>query len=142
MIEIYTDGACSGNPGPGGWAAILIYKDKEKQISGKEAQTTNNRMELLATIKALELIKKPLPIRVTTDSQYVQKGITEWIERWKCNQWMTQAKPRKQIKNVDLWRRLDELNDKLEVEWHWVRGHSGDIYNEKADKLARQMCGT
>ena len=136
MIEIYTDGACKGNPGVGGWGAWLRYGDHEKELFGGEAHTTNNRMELLAVIRALESIKRPVPLVIHTDSQYVQKGITEWMGNWKRRGWRTADK--KPVKNVDLWRQLDELAQRHEIEWRWVKGHSGDAGNERADQLANK----
>ena len=136
MIEIYTDGACKGNPGVGGWGAWLRYGDHEKELFGGEAHTTNNRMELLAVIRALESIKRPVPLVIHTDSQYVQKGITEWMSNWKRRGWRTADK--KPVKNVDLWRQLDELAQRHEIEWRWVKGHSGDAGNERADQLANK----
>lgn len=133
-VEIYTDGACKGNPGPGGWGALLRFRDKEKQLHGGEPNTTNNRMELLAVIRALEVLTRPVSIRITTDSQYVKRGITEWIGTWKRNGWRTAA--RKPVKNVDLWQQLDDLVAIHEVEWCWVKGHSGHPENERADELA------
>ena len=136
MIEIYTDGACKGNPGVGGWGAWLRYGDHEKELFGGEAHTTNNRMELLAVIRALESIKRPVPLVIHTDSQYVQKGITEWMSNWKRRGWRTADK--KPVKNVDLWRQLDELAQRHEIEWRWVKGHSGNAGNERADQLANK----
>lgn len=135
-VEIFTDGACKGNPGPGGWGVVMRYKGNERQLYGGEALTTNNRMELMAVIQALEALKRPVTIRVTTDSRYVQHGITQWIANWKRNGWRTAAK--KPVKNSDLWRRLDELVATHEVEWHWVKGHSGHPENELADSLANR----
>jgi len=134
IVEIFTDGACRGNPGPGGWGAILRYKGKEKTLSGAEAHTTNNRMEMMAVIRALEALKRPCKVRLTTDSQYVRKGITEWLPQWKRRGWKTAAG--KPVKNADLWRRIDELAGRHDIEWHWVRGHSGHEENERADRLA------
>ncbi len=134
IVEIFTDGACRGNPGPGGWGAILRYKGKEKNLSGAEPHTTNNRMEMMAVIRALEALKRPCKVRLTTDSQYVRKGITEWLPQWKRRGWKTAAG--KPVKNADLWRRIDELAGRHDVEWHWVRGHSGHEENERADRLA------
>jgi ribonuclease HI len=128
-ITIYTDGACSGNPGPGGWGAILSYGDVEKEISGNEPQTTNNRMELMAAISALESLKTKCEVSLYTDSSYVKDGITKWIFNWKKKNW-------KDVKNPDLWQRLDEVNSKHKVHWHWVRGHNGDPMNERVDVLA------
>jgi len=135
-VEIFTDGACRGNPGPGGWGAILRAHGREKELFGGEAATTNNRMELTAVIRALEALKRPSHVRLYTDSQYVQKGISEWIHTWKRKGWRTADK--KPVKNEDLWRRLDELAAQHEVEWHWVRGHDGHPENERADKLANR----
>jgi ribonuclease HI len=135
-VEIFTDGACRGNPGPGGWGAILRAHGREKELFGGEAATTNNRMELTAVIRALEALKRPSHVRLYTDSQYVQKGISEWIHTWKRKAWRTADK--KPVKNEDLWRRLDELAAQHEVEWHWVRGHDGHPENERADKLANR----
>lgn len=137
IIEIYTDGACRGNPGPGGWGALLKFQGNEKEIYGSEINTTNNRMELMAAIKGLEEVKKQQSkIRLTTDSTYVQKGITEWLDNWKRKNWKTAN--RKPVKNADLWLRLDEVNAKHEVEWCWVKGHSGHDENEIADMLANK----
>ncbi len=135
-IIIYTDGACSGNPGKGGWGAILLYKHHKKEISGFEQETTNNRMELQAVIEALKLVKKSVPIIVYTDSKYVQNGISQWIHSWKKNGWRGANK--KPIKNVDLWQALDEQAVNHKVDWKWVKGHNGDKYNEIADELARK----
>lgn len=135
-VEIFTDGACSGNPGPGGWGAILRTGAHEKEIWGGEPQTTNNRMELLAVIRALELLKRPVTARVHTDSQYVQKGISEWIHGWKARGWKTAS--REPVKNADLWRALDEAASRHKVVWLWVRGHAGHVENERADALARK----
>lgn len=133
---IYTDGACRGNPGPGGWGAILRYNGHEKTLYGAEPMTTNNRMELMAAIRALESLKRPCRVRITTDSRYVQKGITEWLADWKRRGWRTAAK--KPVKNADLWKRLDAAAADHDVRWHWVRGHSGHRENELADNLANQ----
>lgn len=135
-VEIFSDGACRGNPGPGGWGALLRYKGHEKLLSGGEAHTTNNRMEMMAAIQALESLRRPCKVRVTTDSQYLHKGITEWLSGWKRRGWKTSDK--KQVKNADLWERLDRALEAHEVEWHWVRGHSGHPENERADQLATQ----
>jgi len=135
-VDIYTDGACSGNPGPGGWGAILRSGTHEKEIWGGEPATTNNRMELLAVIRALNTLKRSVNVRVHTDSQYVQKGISEWIHGWKARGWKTAAK--EPVKNADLWRALDEARDRHQVKWLWVRGHSGHVENERADELARR----
>ncbi len=134
-VEIFTDGACSGNPGRGGWGAILRYGDHERLISGCEAHTTNNRMELMAAIMALESLKRACRVRVFTDSRYVRNGIAEWLSAWKARGWKTSA--RKPVKNVDLWKRLDEAASRHHVDWVWVRGHSGHVENERADELAR-----
>lgn len=135
IVEIFTDGACSGNPGPGGWGAILRWGGAEKELSGGEAETTNNRMELMAAIAALEALKRPVSVRLTTDSVYVRDGVTKWIENWKRNGWRTAAK--KPVKNEDLWRRLDEARARHDVDWRWVKGHAGHPENERADELAR-----
>jgi ribonuclease HI len=134
-VEIYTDGACSGNPGPGGWGAILLFQDKRRELSGGEKLTTNNRMELMAAISALEALKRPCVVDLYTDSIYVKDGITKWIVGWKAKGWKTADK--KPVKNVDLWQRLDEAVAPHKVKWHWVRGHSGHDLNEQADELAR-----
>ena len=134
-VEIFTDGACSGNPGPGGWAAILRYRDNERELSGAEPETTNNRMELMAAIAALEALKRPCDVRLSTDSQYLSKGITEWLPRWRERNWRTSA--RKPVKNADLWQRLDQAVARHRVDWIWVKGHSGHEENERADRLAR-----
>lgn len=134
-VTIYTDGACSGNPGPGGWGALLQYGDVEKELSGGEMETTNNRMELLAAIKALEALKQRCTVHLYTDSTYVKDGITQWIFSWKRNGWKTAAK--KPVKNADLWQLLDEQTRRHDINWHWVRGHDGDIRNERVDVLAR-----
>ncbi|MBK9352248.1 MAG: ribonuclease HI [Sulfuritalea sp.] len=136
MIEIYTDGACSGNPGPGGWGAILRSGETERELFGGEPQTTNNRMEMTAVIEALRALKKPVAAKVHTDSQYVQKGISEWIHGWKRRGWKTAGKD--PVKNEDLWRELDRLAAQHEIEWIWVRGHAGHPENERADALARR----
>lgn len=133
-VEIYTDGACSGNPGPGGWGAILVHGKTEKELSGHEDDTTNNRMEMMAAIKALEALKTPCDVALYTDSQYVMKGITEWIGDWKRRGWKTADK--KPVKNADLWMRLEEAVSRHHVKWHWVRGHDGHEMNERADQLA------
>lgn len=134
-VDIYTDGACSGNPGPGGWGALLRSGDKERELSGYEAATTNNRMELMAVIEALRALKRPVQARVHTDSQYVQKGISEWIHGWKRRGWKTADK--QPVKNADLWQLLDQLAAGHRIEWLWVRGHAGHIENERVDALAR-----
>jgi ribonuclease HI len=134
-VVIHTDGACSGNPGPGGWGAILRYGTHEKELYGGEpADTTNNRMELTATIKALESLTRPVVVRLYTDSTYVRDGVTKWLPRWKRNGWQTAAK--KPVKNADLWQRLDEVTRRHEVQWHWLKGHAGHPDNERADRLA------
>jgi ribonuclease HI len=135
-VRIHTDGACSGNPGPGGWGAILAWNDQERELKGGEPHTTNNRMELTAAIAALEALKRPCTIDLYTDSQYLRSGITTWIVTWKRNGWRTAD--RKPVKNVDLWQRLDGLLAQHDVNWHWVKGHSGHDLNERADRLARE----
>jgi ribonuclease HI len=134
-VEIWTDGACSGNPGPGGWGAILVLGEKEKELSGGEALTTNNRMELTAAIAALEALKRSCRIDLHTDSQYLREGITKWLPGWKRRNWVTAAKT--PVKNVDLWQRLEAAAEKHDIHWKWVRGHAGDRRNERADELAR-----
>jgi ribonuclease HI len=136
QVVIHTDGACSGNPGPGGWGAVLHFKDQEKELWGGELNTTNNRMELMAAIQALEALKKPCKVELHTDSQYVQKGIHEWIHGWKKRGWLTADK--KPVKNDDLWKRLDQARLRHEVDWRWIKGHAGHEHNERADALARQ----
>ena len=136
VVEIFTDGACSGNPGPGGWGVLLRYGDTEKTLYGGEAQTTNNRMELMAAIEGLAALTRSCQVRLTTDSQYVRKGITEWLKGWKRNNWRTAAK--QPVKNVDLWQRLDSEAARHQVEWCWIKGHSGHRENEIADELARR----
>jgi ribonuclease HI len=135
-VEIYTDGACSGNPGPGGWGAILRYEGKEKELSGSEPLTTNNRMELMAAIAALEALKRPVPVDVYTDSNYLREGVMKWLSAWKARGWRTAD--RKPVKNIDLWQRLENAMTSHEIEWHWVKGHSGHPENERADALARE----
>ena len=135
-LVIFTDGACRGNPGPGGWGAVLMYGDKRKEICGGDLATTNNRMELMAAIQALEVLNKPTKAELHTDSQYVMKGISEWIHSWKRRGWRTADN--KPVKNDDLWRRLDEARGRHDVQWRWVKGHSGHEHNERADELARQ----
>lgn len=135
-VDIFTDGACSGNPGPGGWGAILRMGTAEKELFGGERDTTNNRMELTAVIEALRTLKRPVKARVHTDSQYVQKGISEWIHGWKRRGWKTADK--QPVKNIDLWQALDSEAARHAVEWHWVRGHAGHVENERADTLARK----
>lgn len=134
-ITIYTDGACSGNPGPGGWGALLQWGELEKELKGGEAVTTNNRMELLAAIEALEALKRPSVVDLHTDSQYLRQGITQWITRWKSNGWRTAD--RSPVKNADLWQRLDQARSRHTMHWHWVKGHAGHPENERADALAR-----
>jgi ribonuclease HI len=134
-VEVWTDGACSGNPGPGGWGAILSYKGKERELSGGEALTTNNRMELMAAIAALEALTRPCTVALHTDSQYLRQGITGWIHGWKKNGWKTAD--RKPVKNEELWKRLDAALGRHQIEWKWVKGHAGDEMNERADALAR-----
>ena len=136
LVEIFTDGACRGNPGPGGWGALLRYGKHEKKLYGAEAQTTNNRMELMAAICALESLTRNCTVSLTTDSQYVRNGITQWISNWKRNGWKNASK--QPVKNVDLWQRLDLAVSRHQVEWHWVRGHTGHPENEQADQLANQ----
>lgn len=135
-VEIFTDGACRGNPGPGGWGALLRYKGREKVLWGSEPHTTNNRMELMAAIVALEALKRPSRVRVTTDSEYLRKGITEWMQSWVRRGWKTAAK--KPVKNLDLWQRLAAAAAPHDIEWHWVRGHQGHPENERADALANR----
>lgn len=136
VVTIYTDGACKGNPGPGGWGAILKYGESEKEMWGGDKVTTNNRMEMMAAIEALEVLKRPSKVRLFTDSEYLRKGITEWITGWKKRQWKNSAG--KPVKNVDLWKRLDESTLPHDIEWRWVKGHSGDPGNERADQLANR----
>ena len=135
-VEVYTDGACRGNPGPGGWGVLLRYGNTEKELYGGEAETTNNRMELMAAIQALENLKRESKVILTTDSQYVRKGITEWIANWKKRGWKTASK--QPVKNKDLWQRLDKAATQHQVKWHWVRGHTGHPENERADELANK----
>ena len=137
-VEIYTDGACAGNPGPGGWAAILVYGDTEKELIGAEPATTNNRMELMAAIAGLEALKQPCRDDLTTDSTYVRSGMMEWLSNWKAKGWKTAD--RKPVKNADLWQRLELAASPHEITWHWVRGHDGHPYNERADVLAVKAC--
>ena len=136
QVVIYTDGACSGNPGPGGWGAVLLSAGREREIWGGEPATTNNRMELMAAIEALNALKRPCRVELHTDSKYVQNGIREWMPAWKARGWKTAAKA--PVKNEDLWRRLDEARLRHEVDWRWVKGHAGDEMNERADGLARR----
>ena len=136
LVEIFTDGACSGNPGPGGWGAILRWRGNEKELCGGEVLTTNNRMELMAAIQALESLKRGIRARLYTDSNYLKLGITQWIHSWKRNGWRTADK--KAVKNDDLWKRLDEAIQGHKIEWHWVKGHAGHVENERADALARE----
>jgi len=135
-VTIYTDGACRGNPGPGGWGAILMFGGREKELCGGDLATTNNRMELMGAIQALEALNKPCKVELHTDSQYVMKGITEWVRGWKARGWKTAAK--EPVKNEDLWRRLDEARQRHDVDWRWVKGHAGHELNERADELARR----
>jgi ribonuclease HI len=135
-VVIFTDGACSGNPGPGGWGAILTYGDSDKEISGGEPETTNNRMELMAAISALEALKRPSRVELHTDSSYLKDGITKWIHGWKRNGWRTADK--KPVKNAELWQRLDKARERHDMDWRWVRGHAGHPENERADALARE----
>lgn len=134
-VVIYTDGACSGNPGPGGWGAILRYGDHEKELNGGEDDTTNNRMEMMAVIEALRALSKPCTIDLYTDSVYVKDGVTKWMEGWKARNWRTSSK--KPVKNQDLWKRIDEEIQRHKINWHWVKGHAGHPDNERADELAR-----
>ena len=136
VVEIYTDGACRGNPGPGGWAALLSFGATEKELAGAETHTTNNRMELTAVIRALQALKRPVEVRVFTDSEYVRRGITEWVIAWKTRGWKTAD--RKPVKNQDLWEELDQLASAFSIEWRWVKGHSGVPGNERVDRLANE----
>lgn len=135
-VEIFTDGACRGNPGPGGWGAVLRYKTQEKFLNGAEAHTTNNRMELMAAIQALAALLKPCDVELTTDSKYVKDGVTQWLPNWKKNDWRNSQK--KPVKNVDLWQQLDAQVARHTINWHWIKGHSGHRENEIADRLANQ----
>ena len=135
ITEIWTDGACSGNPGPGGWGAVLVHGETEKEISGADPATTNNRMELVAAIEALNALKKPAQVRIHTDSQYVKNGLTQWLPNWKRRNWRTADN--KPVANVDLWQALEAAAARHTIEWKWVRGHDGDVMNERADALAR-----
>lgn len=136
IVELYTDGACRGNPGPGGWGVLMSYRGQEKELYGGETDTTNNRMELLAAIQGLETLTRPCVVTLYTDSKYVMQGITEWISNWKARGWKTASK--KPVKNVDLWQRLDQARDRHQVKWVWVKGHSGHNGNERADELANR----
>jgi ribonuclease HI len=136
QVVIYTDGACRGNPGPGGWGALLMFGERERELCGGDLATTNNRMELMAAIQALEALKRPCRVELHTDSQYLRTGITEWLAAWKARGWRTAAKAA--VKNEDLWRRLDEARARHDVDWRWVKGHNGHVLNERADALARQ----
>lgn len=135
-VDLYTDGACSGNPGPGGWGVLMLYKDNERELCGGEPATTNNRMELMAAIQGLEALKRGVKVRIHTDSTYVKDGITKWIHGWKKNGWKTSAK--KPVKNAELWQRLETAIERHDVSWHWVKGHSDHPENDRADALARQ----
>lgn len=136
QVEIFTDGACRGNPGPGGWGVVLRYKNEEKYLRGAELTTTNNRMELMGAIEALAALKRPCQVEITTDSKYVKEGITTWLINWKKNAWRTSQK--KPVKNQDLWQRLDQESQRHQINWHWIKGHSGHKENELADRLANQ----
>ena len=135
-VQIYTDGACSGNPGPGGWGALLLFKDKERELSGAEPMTTNNRMELMAAISALEALTRACAVDLHTDSQYVRQGITSWIAGWKRKGWKTASN--QPVKNEDLWKRLDTARERHDVAWHWVKGHADDVRNNQVDGMARR----
>jgi ribonuclease HI len=136
-VDIYTDGACSGNPGPGGWGAVLLYRGYEKELYGGEpAKTTNNRMELMAAIQALESLTRAVSVRLHTDSTYLRNGVTKWLPRWKCNGWKTADK--RPVKNADLWQRLEAAMERHDVDWRWVKGHAGNPGNERADALANR----
>lgn len=135
-VQIFTDGACSGNPGPGGWGALLRFGAREKELKGGEALTTNNRMELMAAISALEALKRSCSVDLYTDSNYLREGITKWIHSWRRNGWRTAEK--KPVKNAELWQRLDQALSRHRIQWHWVRGHAGHVENERADALARE----
>ncbi|MDR2107493.1 MAG: ribonuclease HI [Holosporaceae bacterium] len=137
-VKIYTDGACSGNPGPGGWGALIICGLNEKELCGVEGNTTNNRMELMSAIKGLEALKEPCIVDLYTDSKYLAEGMTRWMSNWIKNNWLTSEK--KAVKNKELWLKLCELAERHEISWHWVKGHAGDEYNERADKLAASLC--
>jgi ribonuclease HI len=136
LVEVFTDGACLGNPGPGGWAALLRFGGREKELSGGEPDTTNNRMELMAAIAGIEALKRACSVIVVTDSEYVRRGVEEWMARWKANGWKTSDK--KPVKNRDLWERLDAALASHDVRWHWVKGHAGHVENERVDALARE----
>lgn len=136
QVVIHTDGGCRGNPGPGGWGAVLRYGEHGKELKGGELETTNNRMELTAAIEALGALRRPCAVAIYTDSQYLRRGVLEWMPQWKRRGWRTANK--KPVKNKDLWEKLDELSEKYELDWHWVKGHSGDPGNERADQLANQ----
>ena len=136
VVDLYTDGACSGNPGPGGWGVLMLYKDNEKELCGGKPATTNNRMELMAAIQGLEALKRGVKVRVHTDSTYVKDGITKWIHGWKKNGWKNAQK--KPVKNAELWQRLETAIERHDVSWHWVKGHSDHPENDRADALARQ----
>lgn len=136
MVVIHTDGGCSGNPGPGGWGAILQWRGHEKELSGFEVETTNNRMELMAAISALESLKRPMYVQLVTDSNYVKNGITQWIRNWKARGWKTADK--KPVKNRDLWERLDQAIERHDIDWRWIKGHAGHELNERADQLATE----
>jgi ribonuclease HI len=139
LVDIYTDGGCEPNPGTGGWAAVLVYNGTEKEISGGESESTNNRMEMTAAIEALKTLKRPCEVRLHTDSQYLKNGITQWMKNWKRNGWRTRTGP---VKNKELWLALDEQVSRHQVEWHWVRGHAGHHYNERCDELASEAIRT
>jgi ribonuclease HI len=139
LVTIHTDGACTGNPGPGGWAALLSWRDQERELSGAAPMTTNNRMELMAAIQALEALRRPSRVRLVTDSEYLRRGITEWLPAWKARGWRTAD--RKPVKNQDLWQRLEAAAGRHEVAWDWTRGHVGDPLNERVDRLARKAVG-
>ena len=136
MIKIYTDGSCLGNPGKGGWAAIIFMEEKKIKIKGGKKNTTNNQMELMAPIQALKKIPSGKKVEIYTDSKYVKMGITEWIKNWKKNNWKTSSK--KKVKNIELWKELDNLSEKHQIKWSWVKGHSGNVFNEEVDQLARE----
>lgn len=135
-VTLYTDGACSGNPGPGGWACVLIYGEHEKELSGGAAETTNNRMEMTAALEGLKVLKRPCKVEFYTDSNYLKDGVTQWLAGWKKRGWKTAAK--QPVKNQDIWEQLDQVIQTHQIEWHWVKGHAGDEYNERCDELARE----